>query len=129
MAKTLSWRLPFSAMGKPRMTQRDRWRKRPCVEQYRLWCDEVREHVKDVPPAEKTLTVWLVACFEMPKSWSKKKKAENLGCRKRTTPDGDNCMKAILDCLWKNDAAVGDLAVSRWWAESSSMKLSILAED
>ena len=39
--------------------------------------------------------------FEMPKSWSEKKKAQmnGKGCLSRKKPDIDNCMKSVMDAL------------------------------
>lgn len=33
---------PIVPVPKPRMTQRDKWQKRPAVMRYRAFCDEVR---------------------------------------------------------------------------------------
>ncbi len=33
---------PIDVVGKPRMTQRDKWKKRPCVLRYRAFADELR---------------------------------------------------------------------------------------
>ncbi len=44
----------------------------------------------------------------MPKSWSKKKKAEMYLKPHQSTPDLDNLIKSVKDCLLKEDSGV-------WW--------------
>lgn len=41
-------------LPKPRMTQRDRWAKRPAVLRYRAFCDEVRLRAWRCPSAIRT---------------------------------------------------------------------------
>jgi hypothetical protein len=64
-------------MGKPRMTQRDKWQKRDCVIRYRLYCDKIREQAGNIPI--DPLAVHIKAYLPMAESWSKKKKAASLG--------------------------------------------------
>ena len=65
--------VPGTPIGKPRMTRRDKWKERPCVMQYRSWCDMVRLIVgNSLPPAGLVLSLNWTATFEPPKSWSKK---------------------------------------------------------
>lgn len=97
------------AMGKPRMTQRDKWKKRPCVMRYRQWCDAIRAACPSPPPAPTTSTIKIVALYA-----TRDKKL--LGQMKRTKPDPDNIAKGILDALWEEDQAVGDLSISRRWS-------------
>src|SRR5689334_17701964 len=35
--------IPGQPIGKPRQTQADKWKQRPCVVQYRLWADRARK--------------------------------------------------------------------------------------
>jgi Holliday junction resolvase RusA-like endonuclease len=122
------WEIPGPAPGKPRQTQSDKWRVRPNVAAYRLWADQVRAIVRAVPPAERTTEIRLTARYEVPQSWSRRRRLEAIGTRKRTAPDGDNILKAATDALWKADAALGDLIVQRFWADRSSLEVEIRVE-
>jgi len=59
----------------------------------------------------------------MPESWSRKKKAEQLGEYHRQTPDLDNLEKALKDCLFyehpvHNDCEVATAHESKIWGET-----------
>ena len=41
--------IPVTPVSKPRMTQRDKWKKRPCVLRYRAYCDALRKFWQDAP--------------------------------------------------------------------------------
>jgi Holliday junction resolvase RusA-like endonuclease len=87
-------------MGAPRMTQRDRWKERAVVERYKKFKDTVR----DALPADYRPGTVLKIEFHiaMPKSYSKKKRAELAGQYHQQKPDNDNMQKAFLD-IWKRD--------------------------
>lgn len=87
---------------KPRMTRSDKWNKRPRVMRYRDFCNQVQAAGIKVPESGATITFVL----PMPKTWSKKKKAEMLGQPHQTTPDLDNLLKALLDAIYDNDSGV-----------------------
>lgn len=78
---------------------------------------EYQVQVGNVEPFLGAVEVEIMAFFEIPKSWSKKKKVEALYDRIRPTkkPDGDNIGKMICDALnglaYKDDAQVVDLHV------------------
>ena len=67
-----------------------------------------------IPFPEEPLEISCEFIFEMPKSWSNKKKAEYLGkrCISRKKPDIDNCMKSVMDALnglaYTDDSQVTD---------------------
>jgi Holliday junction resolvase RusA-like endonuclease len=105
------------APGKPRMTQRDKWKKRPCVVAYRAWCDRVRYAAGIVPLASAVSLVSVTAFYAPPPSWSKSKRAASIGQMKRSKPDGDNILKALTDALWSSDEMLGDQRVQRRWGE------------
>lgn len=122
------WIVPGPAPGKPRMTQRDKWAKRPVVVAYRAWADGVRNIVRTIPPAARTVTISLVARYRVPASWSRIRRIDAIGERKRTKPDPDNIAKAVLDALWSQDAAVGDVTVQRFWAQRDQLEIEIWVE-
>lgn len=106
---------------KPRMTRSDKWNKRDCVLRYRTFCDQVRAAGIQVPESGATITFVL----PMPKTWSKKKKAEMLGQPHQTTPDKDNLEKALLDACYKNDAHIWDSRVIKRWGYSGQIIIRI----
>jgi len=63
--------------------------------------------------ADEMLRVSIVVYYQMPKSWSDKKKSLYDGTYKVSRPDADNVAKFYLDCmngiLYKDDAQVVSL--------------------
>lgn len=118
--------LHLEPVAKPRMTQRDRWAKRPAVVKYYAFCDEIRKQwgvdadglaVPPVPPA-------LSLRFEisMPKSWSAKKRAEMNGEPHQQRPDIDNLIKAFLDALCEDDSYVYSVTAEKYWSDKGSIE-------
>lgn len=89
-------------MAKPRMTRRDKWKKRPIVDKYNSYKDQLRAECKRV---KYTIgeTLCFTAVIEMPMSWSNKKKREMTGTKHQQTPDLDNIIKGIQDTLCEQD--------------------------
>lgn len=120
--------IPGKPVGKPRMTQRDKWAKRPCVLRYREWADQARlivEAAGGLPEAERVLELSWTARFEPPKSTSKKRREEMIGEYHRQKPDRDNIDKAVLDALFKEDKAIASGTIRKLWAEQASLTLFI----
>lgn len=111
---------PVLPVPKPRMTQRDRWAKRPAVLRYRAFCDEVRALDCQVPESGAHVT------FQMPmaKSWSKKKKAEMLGKPHQQKPDVDNLAKALMDAVLDEDEGVWDIRITKVWGSDAAIIIS-----
>jgi hypothetical protein len=109
-ARVLNYTIPGEAPGKPRMSQRDKWKKRDCVVAYFGWCDLARKHCPDLPTAVSVDAYSIIAYYRPPASWSVAKQTAAIGTVKRTKPDGDNVLKAVCDALWKDDHALGDIA-------------------
>lgn len=103
----------ITPIGKPRMTQRDKWQKRPPVLRYRAFCDEVRLNKITLPDGGWHVTF----VIPMPASWSKKKRAEFNGKPHKSKPDCDNMLKALMDALYDDDAHIWDVRVSKVWGE------------
>lgn len=97
-------------VGKPRMTQRDRWQKRPAVLRYRAFCDELRLRRVRVPNRYGAICI-----LPMPPSWSEKTKAAMNGLPHLQKPDKDNIEKAIADALKANDQTIWDGAACKYW--------------
>lgn len=125
---------PIEAMGKPRMTQRDKWAKRPAVTRYRRYADQLRLAATAkglLRPAEKG---WIpyglkwTAGFPMPQSWSKKKMADTIGRHHESKPDRDNIDKGLCDIFFKNDAgiALGQQLKVWVWPGEPELEITIL---
>lgn len=116
-------KVSVNPVPKPRMTKSDRWKQRPAVLRYWDFCDSLRREVGnyEVPP-----TLSLVFNVPMPKSWSKKKKAEMDGKPHQQVPDIDNYQKAFLDALCENDSYVYAIRGEKYWATSGSIEVEDL---
>jgi len=106
--------IPGDPVAKPRQTQRDRWKKRPCVMRYRAWADMARFSTSKAFLLNP-IKVNILAVFQMPQSWPKKKKAELAGKPHRQKPDWDNIGKAVSDALWGDDSVLYDVTVKKVW--------------
>lgn len=106
----------ITPIAKPRMTQRDKWAKRPCVEKYWAFKDECLGKGVSVPDSS-------CICFmiPMPKSWSKEKRAE-MYCKPHTQkPDIDNLVKGILDAVYEDDSCVHEIHAKKLWAHEGAI--------
>ena len=101
------------------MTQRDKWKKRPCVVQYWAFRDEVRRQKVEVPVSGSHI------CFvlPMPKSWSEKKKAIWDGLGHQIRPDIDNLEKALLDAIYDEDCVFLDSRVTKLWGYEGEIRV------
>lgn len=92
------------------MTIGDRWKKRPCVQKYWAFKDEVR--------AKKVIIYngdWITFIVPMPKSWSKKKKEQMAGQYHEQKPDLDNFLKGLMDAVFDDDSKLADIRVTKMW--------------
>jgi len=118
--------IPGPPPGKPRMTRRDKWAKRPAVARYRAWCDRVRSGAGTIPAASSVTSVDWCAYFEPPRSWPKKKRVAAIMELHRDKPDRDNIDKAVLDCLWpRGDSAIAQGLIVKRWAWVARMEINI----
>lgn len=108
-------------IGKPRMTQRDRWKQRPAVSRYHDYKDILRLSVPRgyEVPAELTIQFSLA----MPASWSKKERISMLGKPHQQKPDIDNLVKAFLDTLCEEDSYVWSVNASKVWSERGGITI------
>lgn len=70
-------------------------------------------------PIEGPVKLRIVAVFQIPKSWSKRKQAEANEQHHTQKPDADNIAKALKDGMnriaWRDDCQVADVrCVKRW---------------
>lgn len=104
---------------KPRMTQRDKWAKRPPVLRYRAFCDQVRDAGVQVPESDAHITFHL----PMPASWSGKKRAQMFGQAHKQKPDVDNLGKALMDACLDEDSGVWDVRLTKRWAVIGAIEI------
>lgn len=115
---------PVVPVPKPRMTQRDKWQKRPAVMRYRAFCDDLRARKCTFPESGSHV----IFHMPMPKSWSKKKRAEMLGQPHRQKPDRDNLEKALMDAVYENDESVWDMRTTKIWSDIGCIEIRNPAE-
>jgi Holliday junction resolvase RusA-like endonuclease len=118
--------IPGKPIGKPRMTQSDKWKRRPCVVAYWEWADKAREVMGELPPASDVDELHLTAYFEPPESWSKKRRVAAIGTKHRVKPDLDNVCKAAMDVLFKQDSAIADALVRKRWDWHPRLEIEII---
>lgn len=115
---TIEFTIPGVPIGKPRMTQRDKWQQRPAVVKYRTWADSARLALKQrggLPEGADPIGIHCNAVFPLPASWSKKKRLELAGEYHQSKPDADNIAKAVMDALFKEDSGIAfETVVKRW---------------
>lgn len=115
----LSFTVIGDPMGKPRMTQRDVWKKRPVVLRYRDYCDRIREAAPNAVSTADVYAVDVKAFIAMPASWSNKKKEAHCDQIHRAKPDWDNIGKAVCDALFKEDSGISDGRTRKYWCRES----------
>jgi len=114
--------IQITPVGKPRMTQRDKWKQRPAVLRYHSFCDEIRLKYKQPLPAALLLTFYIA----MPESWSARKKEAMVGEPHQQRPDTDNFCKAVMDALAWDDSYIYILGASKWWALEGGIEIGVL---
>ncbi|WP_149323844.1 MULTISPECIES: RusA family crossover junction endodeoxyribonuclease [Enterobacter] len=107
----------ITPIGKPRMTQRDRWHKRPATATYWAYKEQVRLLGIRLPESGYHVTF----VIPMPKSWSKTKRAQYVGQPHQPKPDKDNLEKALLDAVFDEDSHVWDGRVTKIWGETGQI--------
>lgn len=87
--------------------------------------------MKGKTPCDCPLRVVMFWMRPVPKSWSKKKRAEALGgsIRPTTKPDVDNAVKGVLDAcnciVWTDDSLICSLQIIKTYAEEEGVVLHI----
>jgi Holliday junction resolvase RusA-like endonuclease len=108
---------------KPRMTQSDRWRSRPCTDRYWEFKDRLVNAWEDRKLPEQ---LELIFTIPMPTSWSQKKRDLFNGKPHQNKPDIDNLQKAVLDCLAPSDAYIWHVDASKFWGTIGSIEINNL---
>lgn len=80
-------------------------------------------------PLDGPVFVEINAVFQVPKSWSKRKKSSHIGQPHTQRPDLDNLMKAILDGLnriaFADDRQVTSMILQKWWGHLGETQVKI----
>lgn len=110
----------ITPVPKPRMTRSDKWKQRPAVMRYRAFADECRLKIKQ--DLDKASITFFIA---MPKSWSKKKKAEMRGTKHRQRPDLSNLLKALEDACYTDDSTIAEYGrLLKVWADTGAIEIT-----
>jgi len=127
------------AKGRARVTTRGRFARVYTPAKTRRYEDLVRCEavavMQDRPPVLDAVTLCVTAYVTMPKSLSRKRRADAIdGILKPTTrPDADNYAKAALDgcngILFKDDSQVTDLIVRKRYSDRPRMVIVMEIED
>ena len=113
------YKLNITPCPKPRMTKADRWRKRPSVLKFFEFRDAVRKWEEDMNEILEMESFEISFHVPMPKSWSKKKKADMDKRPHQQRPDLDNYLKAWKDSVYKEDAIVWRVKASKLWTDGT----------
>lgn len=108
----------IAPMGKPRMTQRDKWKKRPSVVAYHAFKDACRDHCMHIPAQ-----CCIIFHIAMPSSWSMKRRWEMRGKPHQQKPDLDNLLKAVMDAVHEDDSHIWAVRAEKRWAEYPSIEI------
>lgn len=117
--------LKINPVPKPRMTQCDRWKHRPCVDRYYDFKDRLKLLWGDREVPDRLNLVFKIC---MPSSWSHKKKLHFNGKPHKTKPDLDNCIKSVLDCLLTDDSGIYAVYAEKYWDFEGSIAIGELNE-
>jgi len=107
----------ITPVPKPRMTVADKWKHRAIVDRYFAFKDELVALCK-ISKFKLEDSYKVEFLIEMPKSWNETKKKRLEGKPHKQRPDLDNLLKALNDCLRKEDQGVWYTEASKiWWRE------------
>lgn len=85
------------------------------LEKYNKYKDDLRFEALRVGFEMPLSNIWIKFYMPMPKGWSNKKKTQMNFEPKKSMPDLDNLLKSFKDGLFKQDNAVWDYRVSKYW--------------
>lgn len=124
--QVLKFTVPGIPVSCPRMTQRDKWMKRPCVMRYREYSDRLRKFINlnDMYVGKITMKFYM----PMPESWSVKKIQLMAGRPHRVKPDRNNLEKGVEDALLKNDSMVWWSQAEKYWAQPGQERTELTFE-
>lgn len=103
----------------------------PRAKEYHNNMNLLRALVQNKEEIIKGLIEWEIEInfyFEMPKSWSKKKKESMMYAPHKQTPDIDNLYKAVTDSLFYgtdyNDSHISSIRCDKLWSDESKIEFN-----
>lgn len=112
-------------IGKPRQSQRDKWKQRPCVMAWRAYADRMRLEARRQDFGLPDAGAQFFFMLPMPKSWSAKKRKAMLLQPHQQKPDIDNLIKAVLDALCEDDCTVWQIGqATKVWGDIGKIIIS-----
>jgi Holliday junction resolvase RusA-like endonuclease len=111
-------------IGKPRMTRRDKWAKRPAVLKYRIFADALRTCMEGIDLSD-VIFLGVVAYLPFPASYGAKKREALAGKPHREKPDFDNVLKAVADALVDEDKGIALSSFRKYWEDDKGPRLEI----
>lgn len=103
---------------KPRMTQRDKWKKRPCVMKYRAFKDKCRLFGVSLPQPCR-----VIFHMPLPKKMGQRARQSMLGKPHTIKPDLDNLLKAICDAVLMDDSRLWSIHAEKRWSPSAGIEI------
>ena len=106
-------------IGKPRMSQRDHWKVRPCVARFRLWADQLRL------AARRTTKIRLKAPTRLSVTAYFASTSQHRVGPHGLKPDFDNVLKATTDALFFNDELIYHASITKLWADGGPARVVV----
>jgi Holliday junction resolvase RusA-like endonuclease len=113
--------LDVNPMGKPRMTRRDRWKKRPVILRWFAYKDEIL--LKSAGFIMPLAEYWIIFTIRPAASWSIARSVDAYGTGHQQKPDKDNLEKGILDIFMDDDSKVYDGRASKQWGVRQNIEI------
>jgi Holliday junction resolvase RusA-like endonuclease len=128
---TITIHFDGEVVGKPRMTQSDKWRRPPrkCVADWLLFKDQFFLAAMEQgfrPATDLILMIEVDAQLPMPASWSKKLKQRLLGTPHDAKPDFDNILKGVADALTGDDSKIYRGTIFKMWSDDPGLEVTIM---
>lgn len=129
--RTLTRTFQVDPIGKPRMTQRDKWNPSLAVKRYHRFKDQMLEAIFGDPELReflKTTDVLQIdwsAFIGIPKTWTAAKRESLAGALHRQKPDKDNIEKALLDAVLYEDSGIACGWTSKQWDDGKGPRLVV----
>lgn len=114
----LSVTIPIRPLGKPRMTQSDKWKERATVLRYRTYCDQLRAAFNRTGKFLTCRSLVIKVVFGT-------KKDEMWGLPHDQKPDADNILKGVMDALLIEDERVNYIELGKFWGMEDRLYLKL----
>ncbi len=116
----LTARIPIRLMGKPRMTKKDHWERRPVTDRYWTQCDLLRFPfgLTRFHKFQSALRLDMTVYFKTPQK-------SQWGQPHREMPDIDNIWKGVADALFMDDKGIAFCNCAKYWSDVDAVELLI----